>query len=621
MHIPRSLRVFRPAVPALVRTLGLLCVLSMPGLAVAQNGGLDWLTFVGGSGNEEVGWPNALHVDGSGAVWVGGADGATAPTALVVARLSASGQILSHWTIPTNGVSRVHVITTDASGTRLFVAGRTTATNLPVTSDAVQLAPAGGADMFVLVLDAAAPAPTVRYATYLGGAADDVPSDCELDGQGGVWLYGSTASTDFPVTANALQPSYGGGSSDAVVCRIVPGVAGRGGLTYSSFFGGSDADGSSDLERDGNGVLSLAGGTASTNLLTTARAFLPAYGGGARDGFLAQLDVTQTGSAQRLYTTYVGWAGDDNANAMAVRGGIVTVGGWTQSSNLPTNVPGLPPAVQAGHGGRNDGFLLQIDLGRAGASALRYCTYLGGIYDEGVNDLVLDAAGNVTLFAQTGSPNYPTTAGSYQQTATSNFARGCVSQIDPIVGRLVYSSLLWDASGAVQGLVARGDGLGGVYVLGRTTATSLGGSTRSTGDWDLYLARWSLLPHGAGRCGRSTPLPAGSSFISVSGHPASGSPAFAITAGGAPDSPGSVGVLIAGFPPCRMWYLPPIGVTLYVQPLITIAVVVPQNGARAAVPVPLLGIAGGASATFQFVWYEPQRAAWGATNALEVVVQ
>ena len=68
-----------------------------------------------------------------------------------------------------------------------------------------------------------------------------------------------------------------------------------------------------------------------------------------------------------------------------------------------------------------------------------------------------------------------------------------VSQIDPIAGRLVYSSLLGDASGHVQGLVARGDGLGGVFVLGRTTATRLGGSTRGTSDWDLYLARWSLL--------------------------------------------------------------------------------------------------------------------------------
>lgn len=70
-----------------------------------------------------------------------------------------------------------------------------------------------------------------------------------------------------------------------------------------------------------------------------------------------------------------------------------------------------------------------------------------------------------------------------------------------------------------------------------------------------------------------------------------------------------------------MWHLPPSGLTLYVQPVIPIAVVGPQNGTRAAVPRPLVGIAHDVSATFQFIWHEPLGAAWGATNALALVVQ
>lgn len=140
-----------------------------------------------------------------------------------------------------------------------------------------------------------------------------------LDASGGIYLAGDTFSGDFP-TRNALQSSLGG-QSDAFVAKL---AAGGGSLLYSTYLGGSGGEEARDLAVDPAGHAHVAGATRSPNLPTTASAFSRSFSGGTVDGFAAKLGA----SGALVYSTYLGGAGDDEANGVAVdRSGSTYVGG------------------------------------------------------------------------------------------------------------------------------------------------------------------------------------------------------------------------------------------------------------------------------------------------------
>ena len=60
--------------------------------------------------------------------------------------------------------------------------------------------------------------PIIAYSTYFGGSGEDAVYDIAVAGSGEAYITGGTSSTDFPLV-NALQPSYGG-NGDAFVAGI-----------------------------------------------------------------------------------------------------------------------------------------------------------------------------------------------------------------------------------------------------------------------------------------------------------------------------------------------------------------------------------------------------------------
>lgn len=96
----------------------------------------------------------------------------------------------------------------DSAG-RIYVVGQTAVTNLQMSSDALQPTYGGGAtDGFLVVLR---PDGTREYATYIGGAGDDiVRAVAERDGK--VFLIGNTSSTKLP-----FMPGAPAGDDDMLV--------------------------------------------------------------------------------------------------------------------------------------------------------------------------------------------------------------------------------------------------------------------------------------------------------------------------------------------------------------------------------------------------------------------
>ena len=105
------------------------------------------------------------------------------------------------------------------------------------------------------------------------------------------YVPGITDSTDFPVTPDALQPTYRGGPSDAFVLKLNE-QGSR--LRFSTFLGGSGEDGSAGagewLDRSGN--FYVPGFTNSADFPATRRAFQNANAGGF-DIFLVKMAFDQ----------------------------------------------------------------------------------------------------------------------------------------------------------------------------------------------------------------------------------------------------------------------------------------------------------------------------------------
>lgn len=229
-------------------------------------------------------------------------------------------------------------IAVDSQG-RAVVAGLTTSDDFP-TKNAVQdvfgggTTPSIGGDMFIAKLTSAGSG--LVFSTYLGGSGDDAARlllHLALDPSGNIYVTGSTNSTDFPV-ANALQPAYGGGSSDAFVASY---TADGTQLRYATYLGGAGLD-------DGSGIIVAADGTAYATGLTLGQPFpITTRLGGqcASGGFQSYLAGIQPNGAGLRFATLVGGClgntttydialdsqgrlyltGDTNAKDLSVRGG------------------------------------------------------------------------------------------------------------------------------------------------------------------------------------------------------------------------------------------------------------------------------------------------------------
>ena len=175
------------------------------------------------------------------------------------------------------------------SSPNAYIVGWTTSTdfNAAVTgTTALQAAPGGGTDAFLAKFGVPCAGTTcttplpLNYFTYLGGSGTDVATAVTADGNQGARIAGWTTSTNFPIVGTLLQPTYGGGTSDAFFARIdtlatcSPIITSTCAPTSSSgYFGGNFADFGTGVALDQQGSTYLTGETASTSGLPLKNAF------------------------------------------------------------------------------------------------------------------------------------------------------------------------------------------------------------------------------------------------------------------------------------------------------------------------------------------------------------
>ena len=267
--------------------------------------------------------------------------------------------------------------------------------------------------------------PVVSYGTLLGGALADSVAGIAVSG-GNAYVTGSTSSTDFPL-AGAVQGTAGG-AGDAFVAKLSSTGAS---LVYATYLGGGGLDRGRGIAVEG-GEAYITGDTASADFPTADA--ITATAPASTNGFVTKLNGA--GSAL-VYSTYLGGAGADIANAIAVASGAAHVVGRTASADFPT-----ANAVQAAIGGNSDAFVTKIN---AAGSALVYSTYLGGTLAEDGFGIDVDG-GSAYVAGQTASVNFPTTGGVAQPAlAGGTQTDGFVTKLAAAGTSLAYSTYLGGA--------------------------------------------------------------------------------------------------------------------------------------------------------------------------------
>ncbi len=360
--------------------------------------------------------------------------------------------------------------------------------------------------------------PVLAYSTFLGGSGDDTATAITVDSGKNAYITGSTDSVDFPTTAG-YQPAKSG-DYDAFITKLnAAGTA----VLWSTYLGGTGHDQANGIALDPKGNVIVAGETTSTNFPVTASAFQPVHGPinpnavqGDSDAFISKLNPTGN---ILMYSTYLGGTNADAAYGVAVdTAGLVYAGGFTTAADFPVNSP-IQPALR----GQSDGFVAKFDTTKAGATSRIYSTYLGGNQYDFVNGIAADANGNAYAAGQTQanpqspgtSPNFPTTAGSFQPTYKGSTASytpagdGFISKINPSGTAFVYSTYLGghdraidptlygDESDAVEGIQVDADGY--AYVVGRTSSADFPFTSGSymeadSGKWNYFITK--LTPAG-----------------------------------------------------------------------------------------------------------------------------
>ena len=314
-----------------------------------------------------------------------------------------------------------YTATYDSHG-NLYGGGISFGTGYPVTLGAYQLDFAGQVDVAITKFDATGS--FLHYSTYLGGTVADIPHSLHVNDNDELYIFGTTGSTDFPVTSGAYDTTFNGGPNTTL-------------STSMKFLNGSDIF-VAKLSADGTQL--------------PAATFI---GGSGNDGI---------NTAQGLRTNYA----DDNRGEIIVDGNSnVYVVSSTNSSNFPITSTIYVPDSSGKQ--KVCVFKLSQDL-----STLIWSSCYGGSGNDAGYSMFLAADKSVYFCGGTTSPNLPVTANAIQASFSdsANIADGFVAHISANGNLLMHSTYL-GKSGYDQAYLIKCDDEDFPHVLGQTYADGM----------------------------------------------------------------------------------------------------------------------------------------------------
>ena len=272
---------------------------------------------------------------------------------------------------------------------------------------------------------------SLLYSTYIGGSNADIPHSLAYnENWGNIVLFGTTGSSDFPVTPGTYQTALAQGPSSEITiygvdvqpngvdCFLLTLSGTDFTLDASTYFGGSGIDGINSatglranfgdhyrgqVDIGPEGSIWIATTTTSTDLSMPGS---PAHAG-SFDALLAGFSADLT---DLLCGRTLGGSGDDAAysievapdNTFGALGNLdIVVGGGTMSGNMPFPGGGIQPAPAGG----TEGWVARMTAGSDNLT-VQFGTYHGLAEYDQVYFVQRDATGRPYAFGQarTGMP-------------------------------------------------------------------------------------------------------------------------------------------------------------------------------------------------------------------------
>ncbi len=266
---------------------------------------------------------------------------------------------------------QVNAVAVDQSGL-VYITGQAASHDFPTTKQAFQptfQCMLGSSNAFVAKIDPTQNGPaSLVWSTYLGGNYYETGHAIAVDGNGFVYVTGTTMSDDFP-TKNAIlpaNPTPGVIVDHVFVSKLTPdGTA----LAFSTYFGSQSDEDPTAIALDSFGNIYVAGYTNDPDFPVArpiARSCGACQRGGRSVGFVTALNDTGSGL---LYSTFVGQGVSQYqiglyVNAMAVdpTTGDAYLTGSVGGTVLPA-VNALQAAFRSKYVGTPDAFVVKLSDG------------------------------------------------------------------------------------------------------------------------------------------------------------------------------------------------------------------------------------------------------------------
>lgn len=330
------------------------------------------------------------------------------------------------------------------------------------------------------------------YSTFIGGGAWDETWRSAVDLAGNIYLVGTTASVDFPVTPGAFGTNDSG--SSVFVAKL---NASGSSLLYVAFLEGNSNDYGKAITVDENDYVYVTGETWSPDFPITPGAFQTTLNYYA--GYVTKLNPNGTAL---IYSTFLG-VGGSKGQAVAVDStGAAYITGNTQTSAFPVT----GGAFDTTFNGIYDTFLAKLN---AAGNGLVYATFLGGSNSDYGMDIAIDSSHNAYITGASLSSDFPITAGAFDV----NFGGGVcgvapntypcpdafIVKVDAAGSTLSYAAFLGGAN-SDRGLGVAVDNIGNVLVAGVTTSVDFPATvgavdTNLNGVSDAFVAK--VAPNGS----------------------------------------------------------------------------------------------------------------------------
>lgn len=314
--------------------------------------------------------------------------------------------------------------------------------------------------------------PTVVAATLSGSSSENFGHTATFDLAGNVYAGGISFGSGYPTTTGAFQTNYGGGGTDIGVSKY---DSDGESLLFATYVGGSNSDYPHSLVTDFNQQLYIYGSSLSSNYPVTANAVQPNFGG---DQDIIVTILNSDGSAL-VGSSYFGGSGSDGLNESFLnsnygdgfRGEIILDNQnnvYVISSTSSINYPVSANAFQPNKSGGQDAVIFKAN---SDLSLVYWASYLGSSDPDIGNGIRVDNSNNVFVTGTAGDNDFPTTAGTFQDTWPGGEENAYLAKISSDGSSIIAGTFFGTSDGDEHSFFLDVDEEGNPHIYGQTTGT------------------------------------------------------------------------------------------------------------------------------------------------------